>query len=101
MNYKEALKAAIEGKKVRVCDWLEGEFVRFNSGWFIDEDGHHYRISSFADNEKWELYVDSLPELYVDSLPELRQAAERELHQLRLHTACADIAAYMEATKNV
>jgi hypothetical protein len=93
MNYKEALKAAIDGKKVRVCEWPEGEFVRFNSGWFIDEDGYNYPMASFAGNEKWELYVGSLSEL--------REAAERELHQLRLHTDCADIAAYMEATKNV
>lgn len=61
MTKNEALKAAIDGKKVRRSTWNEKEYIQFYGGRFVDEDGREITDFSWADSNKWQIvpeYVD-------------------------------------------
>jgi hypothetical protein len=68
MNFKEALRAMLEGKKVRRRCWLDGDYICINNiGQVIDEDGVPFNVNELALNEQdfeifreYELYAPAL-----------------------------------------
>lgn len=58
MNLKEALKAAIDGAKIRHSGWPVGVFVFWNGELFLDHHGDSWAaISSEKDTMDWEIVI--------------------------------------------
>ena len=64
MTTKEALQAMLDGKKVRVIDWLKMEYIELSPcGNYTDEDNEYYQIS--INDKEWEIYEEPKPKQAV------------------------------------
>jgi hypothetical protein len=61
MNLKEALKAAIDGKEIRLPTWVCDDFVRWNLYYFVDNRGGSWRcLKEDMDSTNWEIFKEPL-----------------------------------------
>ena len=64
MTTKEAIQATLDGKKVRVIDWLKTEYIELSPcGNYTDEDNEYYQIS--INHKEWEIYEEPKPKQTV------------------------------------
>ena len=64
MTTKEAIQAMLDGKKVRVVNWLKMEYIELSPcGNYTDEDNEYYQIS--IKDKEWELYEEPKPKQTV------------------------------------
>lgn len=64
MTTKEAIRAMLDGKKVRVIDWLKTEYIELSPcGNYTDEDNEYYQIS--IKDKEWEIYEEPKPKQTV------------------------------------
>ena len=64
MTTKEAIQAMLDGKKVRVIDWLETEYIELSPcGNYTDEVNEYYQIS--ITDKEWEIYEEPKPKQTV------------------------------------
>ena len=70
MNFKEAMKAAVEGKEIRRRGWSPRHRLSFNScGCLVDQDGGIGDLFCLdIENDDWEIYQ---PEYRYKTVPEL------------------------------
>lgn len=57
MEKKEAIRAMLDGKKVRRIDWPIDTWLTYDEGqnWFVDEIGFRDDLNDYVIDENWEI----------------------------------------------
>jgi len=63
MNTREALKAMLEGKKVRGVTWDTGEYVFISKDGYIIDNEHN--LIGITNSSNWEIYEEPKPKQTV------------------------------------
>ncbi len=58
MNFKEAIKAMLEGNKVRATEWFSHFYMTLSDSGFINQCGNIEEISEYAMPKEWEIYKE-------------------------------------------
>ena len=73
MNDLEAMKALIEGKKIRKTTWYCQQFIHFKNSELVNQDGAS--IDFISDNGAWEIYEE--PKTLKQEYEELEKDREK------------------------
>ena len=77
MNLKEALKAAIDGAKIRHSGWPDGAFFRWNNEYMIDDVCNFWRpLKSEVDSDLWEIIPEPVKysvDVWLQKIPKVNR----------------------------
>lgn len=99
MNYIEACKALVDGKRVREKSWGKGDYIYFKDDNLYTNDGNEIDITisdkESMDSDNWEIYENEIDELIQAGKKwKLHQAchkldcSECQLYHFKLYNEC-------------
>ena len=65
MQKVDAIRAMLDGKKVRQTGWREGHYIYFDGSFFLDSGQNMITLNVFPSVMHWELYGEPKQEMEI------------------------------------